>query len=136
MDPNYLFGLWCLEMALTLKKDPEAIIVAKKMVELTSGDPYFLAQLGWSYGVLGHRVEAQRILTQLGEMSRTTPVPAPGIMYVHLGLGNRDATFEYLEKSYRERWADIIFLKSGPLFGIVRSDPRFAALLAKMRFPE
>ncbi len=35
MDPNYVFGLWCLEMALTLKKDPEAIIAAKKLVELT-----------------------------------------------------------------------------------------------------
>ena len=136
MDPNYVFGLWCLEMALTLNKDPEAIIAAKQLVELTSGDPYFLAQLGWANGVLGHRVEAQRILTQLREMSGTRPIPAPAMMYVHLGLGNRDATFEYLEKSYRERWADVIFIKSGPLYNTVRSDPRFTALLAKMRFPE
>ena len=136
MDPNYVFALFCLEMALIANKDPEAIVVAKKMLDLTSGDPYFLAQLGWVSGVLGHRAEAQRILAQLIEISRTTPVPTPAFMYVHMGLDDRDATFEYLEKSYRERWADVIFVKSGSQYDTLRSDPRFIALLEKMRFPE
>src|SRR5258708_17716480 len=136
MDPNYLFALWCLEFSLTLKKDPEGITAAKKLVELTSGDPYFLSQLGWAYGVLGHRMEAQRILTQLGEMSRTTPVPPPAMYYAHLGLGNVDATIEYLEKSYQERWNDVGFIKSPPHLDILRSYPRFTALLVKMHLQD
>ena len=136
MDPNYLFALSCLQMALALKKDPETIVIAKKMIELTSGDPYFLSQLGWAYGVLGDRKKAQRILTQLGELSRTTPVSPPAIFYVHLGLGNLDATMNYMEKAYRERWSDVVWIKSAPEYDVLRSDPRFVALLAKMRFPE
>ena len=39
MDPNYLFALSCLQMALALSKNPETIVVANKMIELTSGEP-------------------------------------------------------------------------------------------------
>jgi adenylate cyclase len=133
MDPNYLFALHCLQFALTVKKDPEAIAVAKKFLELTSGDSYVLSILGWTYGVLGDRKEAQRILRQLEELSQTTPVPPPAMLYVNLGLGNLDATFEYLEKSYGERWNDVVFIKSPPHYDVLRSDPRFAVLLEKMR---
>ena len=136
MDPNYLFALHCLQHTLLVKKDPESIAVAKKFLELTSGDPYVLGLLGWTYGVLGHRKEAQRILMQLEELSKTTSVPPPAMFYANMGLGNLDATFEYLEKSYRERWNDVVFIKSPPQLDVLRSDPRFTALLVKMRLQE
>jgi hypothetical protein len=72
-------------------------------------------------------------LRQLEELSQTTPVPPPAMLYVNLGLGNLDATFEYLEKSYGERWNDVVFIKSPPHYDVLRSDPRFAVLLEKMR---
>jgi adenylate cyclase len=136
MDPNYLFALHCLQFALTMKKDPEAIGVAKKFLELTSGDPYVLSLLGWTYGVLGKRKEAEGVLRQLNELSRTTAVPAPAILYVNMGLGNRDATFEYMERAYRERWNDVVFIKTPPIYDALRSDPRFTALLEKMRLTQ
>jgi serine/threonine-protein kinase len=72
----------------------------------------------------------------LDELSKTTTVPPPAISFVHLGLGDVNAAMEYIEQSYRERWAEIVFIKAGPPYAVLRSDPRFNALLAKMRFPE
>jgi len=125
-----------LQMALALSKDPETIVVAKKMIELTSEDPYVLSQLGWAYGVLGKREEAQGVLTQLEKLSRRSPVPPPAVFYVHLGLGNLDATMEYMEKAYREKWSDVVWIKSAPEYDVLRSNERFVALLEKMHFPE
>ena len=59
MDPNYLFAMSCLQCALALKKDPESITLGKRLVELTSGDAYFLGQLGWAYGLSGQAAEAR-----------------------------------------------------------------------------
>jgi tetratricopeptide (TPR) repeat protein len=134
MDPNYLFAMSCLQMALALKKDPETIPVGKKLVELTAGDPYFLGQLGWTYGVLGHREEAQRILKQLLDMPSTQPAPPPAVYYVYLGLGDREKTMDWLEKAYAGRWSDVAWINSGPEYDWLRDDPRFQALIRKLKF--
>lgn len=133
MDPNYMFALSCLQTAETLKKDPEAIVVGKKMLELTARDPYMLGQLGWTYGVLGKREDAKRILAELSDLSGKQEVPPAAIYYVHMGLGDRDATFEYMEKAYRDRWSDMAWIKSAPEYDWLRSDPRFQAFMRKMK---
>ena len=43
---------------------------------------------------------------------------------------------EYMEKAYRERWSDVVWIKSAPEYDVLRSEARFVALLSKMRFPE
>jgi adenylate cyclase len=111
LDPNYLFALHCLQHALLVQKKPEAIAVANKFLELTHDDPYVLGLLGWTYGVLGNREEAQKILKQLDDLAKTTTVPPPAMFYANMGLGNLDATFYYLDKSYRERWNDGVCIK-------------------------
>ena len=136
MDPNYLFALHCLQHALLVQKKPEAIAVAKKFLELTHDDPYVLGLLCWTYGVLGDRDKAERILKQLEELSKTATVPPPAMFYANMGLGNLDATFDYLEKSYQGRWNDVVFIKSPPQLDVLRSDPRFQAMLVKMRLSE
>ncbi len=108
MDPNYLFAVSCLQNALALKKDPEAITLAKKLLELTSGDAYFLGQLGWAYGVLGKKEEARRILEQLRDMPPSQPAPPGAALYAYMGLGDREATMEWLEKAYAGRWSDVV----------------------------
>jgi len=55
---------------------------------------------------------------------------------VNMGLGDLDSTFRYLEESYRGRWNDVVFIKSPPQLDVLRSDPRFKALLEKMRFTQ
>ena len=60
--------------------------------------------------------------------------PPAAIYYVYMGLGDRDAVFEYMEKAYRERWSDVVWIKATPEYDWLRSDPRFQAFLRRMKF--
>jgi hypothetical protein len=58
----------------------------------------------------------------------------PPIALIHLGLGNREEVFEWLERAYQERDVHLIFLPVDPKWDAVRSDPRFASLLSRCGF--
>ena len=52
------------------------------------------------------------------------------------GLGNKHKAFEFLEKAYDERSADLsFFLKADLRMDTLRSDPRFQDLVKRMGFP-
>ena len=105
----------------------------KRMLDLASGDAYFLGQLGWAEGILGHKAQARRILEQLHGMPSTQPAPPPAIYYVYMGLGDRDRTLEWMEKAYAGRWSDVVWIKAAPEYDWIRDDPRFQALLKKLK---
>jgi hypothetical protein len=51
---------------------------------------------------------------------------------IHVGLGDMDRAFEYLEKAYLERESFMATINTLPFFDSMRSDPRFGTLLKKM----
>ena len=54
---------------------------------------------------------------------------------IYVGLGEKDKAFEWLEKSYEERFVvgeGSTDIKVDPVFDPLRSDPRFADLLRRM----
>ena len=136
LDPNFPFALLCLQSALGLQKNPEVVQVARKLVQLNPGDPYMLGGLGWAHGVLGQAAQAREILATLRKMAQTSPVPPTTTYLVYIGLRDLDRTFSDLERTRQERWADMAWIKTDPVFDALRSDPRFVALLEKMAFPE
>jgi adenylate cyclase len=135
MDPKYIFALSCLQNATTMMRRADAVALSDKLVDLTSGDPYFLGQRGWAYGMLGMKEQAQRVLDQLREMSRDGPVAAPAIWYVQMGLGDVDATIATMERALQERSPDLAWIRSTPEYDWLRGHPRFQSLLTRMRFP-
>lgn len=52
---------------------------------------------------------------------------------VHLALGEHDRALDLLEQVYRERAWELRLLRVEPLFDPLRSNPRFAALVEKVR---
>ena len=83
----------------------------------------------------GRRAEAEKALAQLGELSKRRFVSAFPIAWIHLGLGNNDRTFDWLEKAYEERAPRLVYLKAERAFDPLRSDPRFVDLLRRLKFP-
>ena len=53
----------------------------------------------------------------------------------YAAAGQRDQAFDWLDRSYSRREPDLVFVGVNPLFDPIRSDPRCAALLRRMRFP-
>jgi hypothetical protein len=54
---------------------------------------------------------------------------------VHIGLGDTDRAFEWLQKAIEARDWQMGMLKVEPAFDGLRSDPRFAALLERVGLP-
>ena len=62
--------------------------------------------------------------------------PAPiRLAVIHLGLGETDQAFEWLDKALEARDWQMVLLNVEPLFDGVRSDPRFAALVERVGLP-
>jgi serine/threonine-protein kinase len=51
-------------------------------------------------------------------------------------LGDRDGAFRWLERGVDERDYSMLQLKTQPNYDPLRGDPRFQALLRRMKFPE
>ena len=48
-------------------------------------------------------------------------------------LGDKEQAFAWLEKSYQQRLSQLTWLKVDPRWQPLRDDPRFAAMLRRIR---
>jgi tetratricopeptide (TPR) repeat protein len=129
-DPTvYYFLAWPYEQKGMFEK---AITLLEKAVTISPGDPVFLAALGHTNALAGKRGEALKILERLQNPSGPMPPSSFHIALVHIGLGNDDSAFQWLEQAFRERAFHLIYLKAGPKFDRLRSDPRFDDLLRRL----
>jgi tetratricopeptide (TPR) repeat protein len=132
MDPNFPWAHRNLGLVYEQKKMyTEAIAEFKKHVELSKGRSGQMA-LGHAYAVAGMRDEALKMIAQLKEVSQRNYIAPFRFALIHVGLGENDQAFEWLEKSFKEKAPDMTFLKSDPRFDSLRPDPRFASLLLRM----
>ena len=92
------------------------------------------AHLAYGYAVTGRRADGQRVIEALVASGRSRYLPPFHIALAYAGLGDKDAAFRWLERAYTERASFMDGIKVTPGFHVLRSDPRFAALLERMRF--
>jgi serine/threonine-protein kinase len=57
----------------------------------------------------------------------------PGI---HAALGDKDEAFRWLEAAVNEHNSFIPWMRADPCYAPLRSDPRFQALVRRMKLPE
>jgi hypothetical protein len=81
----------------------------------------------------GKKERAEKILSELLERKKKIPVPSFCIVVLYAQFGNTDKAFEYLEKAYEERDHLMLFLDLYLEDEHLRSDPRFKAMMKKMR---
>ncbi len=84
----------------------------------------------------GDRDGALRDLETIRALAGERHVPAAHFALVHIGLGEVDEAFRWLEQAYEERFDWLAYLAVEPLFDPVRDDPRFEALLGRLRLRE
>jgi len=92
--------------------------------------------IGYVEGVSGRRDAARKVLGQLRERSRHELVPAYYLAVVHLGLGEKDECFAWLEKAYEEKNYDpLCGVKADRILDPLHPDPRYQDLLRRMGLP-
>lgn len=111
----------------------QALAVYERAVTLEGAQPEVLMDLGRAHARLGHRAEAGQVLRDLEAFSsRAFPAPFQ-IAVVHAALGERDRAFAALDEALEARSWYMTWLPVDPSLDPVRADPRFAALLQRMR---
>jgi hypothetical protein len=83
----------------------------------------------------GKRAESRRLLESLVSRARHEYVPPPMLAFVYMALGDLPRTFEWLERGYDERSNAMMFLGVYEFMDPLRSDPRFVALVQRIRLP-
>jgi TolB-like protein/Flp pilus assembly protein TadD len=130
--PNSFRASFHLGKLALLENHPEQALVIFRQTGLA---PFSLEGQAEAEYSLGHLDVSRRILEQL--IAKYGKGSAYQIASVYAWEGDKDRVFEWLEKSYTQHDAGLIFIKVDPgLRGHLRSDPRYKALLRKMNLPE
>ncbi len=133
LDPNFPAAHWMLGQAYRQKgMHEEAIAEFQKAVALSRGDPTQVAALGHGFAVARKRAEAEKILNELKKLSKRRYFPTYFIALIYVGLDDKNQAFEWLEKAFAERSANLTVLKAEPMFDPLRSDAPFQDLLRRV----
>ena len=137
LDPNFWFDYLFLGRAYEAKGNfTESIATFKRGLALEDNLELW-AGLGHVYAVSGNRVETQKILDHLQELSATRYVAPYNIAIIYAGLGDKDQAFQWLNRAYDDRsYILVVYLNTDSRLDNLRSDPRFLELRQKINLPE
>ncbi len=132
LDSTYALAHSQLSRAyLMLHRCKDAIREAQKYSAVVGN--YESANLGYSAAVCGDTALARHELqSRLDELKRRY-VSADVIARLYAGLGQKTEALDWLEKAYDERTWSLFLLKVEPMYDNLRGEPRFQALVTKMR---
>jgi tetratricopeptide (TPR) repeat protein len=95
--------------------------------------PFGLGYLGYCYGASGDHTRAKATLAELNQMASQRYVSPVAEAYIYIGLGDRERARDLLEQAYQSNSSMLFWLKVDRAYDPLRSDPRFIALLKKVR---
>jgi serine/threonine-protein kinase len=110
----------------------EAIAEGEKVLQLGMRAEAAVGGLGCLYGLTGHKDKARELLSELEARSHQGYVSSFWIAMVHMGLGEMDETFRWLDKAYEERDGSLIYMTVPIAFDTLSPDPRYRPFLQKM----
>jgi DNA-binding winged helix-turn-helix (wHTH) protein/TolB-like protein/lipoprotein NlpI len=127
--------LWLGRTYQELGKFDDALVEFRAVEDRVRAWPVSIAAWGFVAGVAGRRSQALDALAELEQLSRRRFVTSYGVALIYAGLGQNDAAFAWLEKAFDERSNWLVWLRLDPRWNGLRTDPRFAQLVRRMRFP-
>jgi TolB-like protein len=132
MDPTYGFAKLGLGRTYLQKRMyREGLTEIEMGRQLLEGDLKATSTLGYAYAVSGETAASRKILADFLAQSRHGRFKSVLIADIYLGLGDKDGALEWLGKSIDE--GDSPYLNEDPAYDSLRSDPRFAKLLNRMK---
>jgi eukaryotic-like serine/threonine-protein kinase len=87
-----------------------------------------------AYALLGRRDDALRVLN--GVVKRGGAFDLQEMAIAYFALGDKDRGFEWLTKAFDQRSGYVPWANVQPAFDDVRADPRFKALVARLKLPD
>ena len=110
----------------------EAVRAHRRALETSGGSAPMIGWLGLTLGLSGNAAEARSLLERLHTMAAQRYVPPTSYAWIHLGLGETDSAFEWLNRAVEACDQYMMPIKSYPFFDPIRDDSRFQTLLREM----
>jgi adenylate cyclase len=133
LDPSFFFAQWGLGWTDVEAGRFKAAVAELEKARAMNSPPFVTGFLGYAYAASGDRAKAQATIAELNQMSSRRFVSPFCTAIVYLGLGDKPRALEGLEKAYEVRSQWLTLLKVDKVFDPLRSEPRFIALLKKVR---
>jgi tetratricopeptide (TPR) repeat protein len=112
---------------------PQAIQMFEKARSMAGNVPQLLGALGQTFALAGQPERALELLAILDGISKTDQVVFTARALIHLGLGDRDSALQKLEYAAEAHELSVLGLKVHPAWDTLRSEPRFQAILRRIR---
>ena len=135
-DPTFYKAYTGLGRVYALQgKYTDALVMLEKGRALAGDVPNILGAMGEIFALSGDTASARRILAELTARALDSYVPSTCFARVHSGLGEVERALDWLEKGCEQRELPMAMLKVHPVYDPLRDEPRFRAVVERMRFP-
>jgi TolB-like protein/Flp pilus assembly protein TadD len=134
IEPQHLLATFFLGLAhLENGKYEEALTLVERSAELAGHAGFFVQGISYVHASAGRKALAQGVLAKVAEMEGKAYYSPVYMAFIHFRLGDNDRGFEWLDKALEagDHWVE--FIKVWPGMDGVRSDPRYAAILEKLK---
>lgn len=95
---------------------------------------YTKATLAYSLACAGDPSYAKQIAAELEEKTKTEYVSPVELATVYVGLGDAEKTLDWIERAVDDRRGWVAYLRVHPILDPVREEPRFKAIVQRMKF--
>ncbi len=130
LDPDFGNALLFLGYAFEQHHRSAEAIAAFERAHEADEQPAALAALGHLFARAGNADQTRRILAELERMDAY--VDPYHLAVIHVGLGEADPAFEWLEQAFETRSEWLLHIKVDPRLDPIRADSRFDAFLRRM----
>ncbi len=137
LNPNFWSVHWGLGHYFRQKgMYDQAIAAFREAIDLNGGHTLPRKDLGYTYAVSGRSREAREVLGRLEALARDSYVSPYNMATIHVGLGETDEAFAWLDRAFEERARSLVWLNVAKEYDGLRADPRFNAFLRRIGLPE
>jgi DNA-binding winged helix-turn-helix (wHTH) protein/TolB-like protein/Flp pilus assembly protein TadD len=134
MDPSFWLGhLFLTRNYIQKRMWPEALESAEKAKQISNGNVEAVGTIGFILGMSGDIAGARSALADLQLRSKDGYVSAYSMAEAYLGIGDKPAALDQLEKAVEQKDPLIVFLSVEPRWEGLRNEPRFIELLRLLK---
>lgn len=137
LDPRFSAAYALTGMVYEQQHNYEfAIAEYQKGLRISPSHSFLEGRLGHAYAKAGRRLEAMKLLNDMLSRRESANLSDLHIAYTYAGLGDSNELFAQLDRAYARRDPDLPYLNADPILDEYRSDPRFIAMLGKLRLTD
>jgi len=133
LEPDFYRFHSLLGRALVQSGDLEQALKCFERAREVSGDlPYVRGILAHCYALMGRTHEAESLLSQLLNLSKSRYVSSLTLALVYIGLKRIDKALQCLDRAYKMKDGPLVFLNVYPSYDPIRNHPRCQQMIRNM----